>query len=275
MTLFVDRLDAAASRNNSLLCVGLDPWRPSMPIDDIAEFGRAIVEATCDLVCAYKPQAAFYEADGPAGLEALKSTIDAVPEGIPVILDVKRGDLGNTSVAYAKAAFEVWGADAVTVTPYMGRDSIQPFLDYEDKGVFVLTRTSNPGGADFEELVVKGTRGDRPLYEEVALRAKDWNDKGNVGLVVGATMPEELSRVRVLSGAMPILIPGIGAQGGDLEASVRNGSDVNGRRAIINAARSVIYASKAQDFADAARAEAVRLRDAINRELARMDAGWT
>lgn len=275
MTLFVDRLDAAARRNNSLLCVGLDPWRPSMPIDDIAEFGRAIVEATCDLVCAYKPQAAFYEADGPAGLEALKSTIDAVPEGIPVILDVKRGDLGNTSVAYAKAAFEVWGADAVTVTPYMGRDSIQPFLDYEDKGVFVLTRTSNPGGADFEELVVKGTRGDRPLYEEVALRAMDWNDKGNVGLVVGATMPEELSRVRVLSGSMPILIPGIGAQGGDLEASVRNGSDVNGRRAIINAARSVIYASKAQDFADAARAEAVRLRDAINQELARMDAGWT
>ena len=139
----------------------------------------------------------------------------------------------------------------------------------------IRDRTSNPGGADFEELVVKGTRGDRPLYEEVARRAKDWIDKGLVGLVVGATMPEALSRVRVLSGAMPILIPGLGAQGGDLEASVRNGSDVNGRRAIINAARSVIYASKAQDFADAARAEAVRLRDAINRELARMDAGWT
>ncbi len=275
MQTFLERMDAAAERNRSLLCVGLDPWPPAMPIADVAAFNRAIIAATSDVVCAYKPQWAFYEAEGVAGLRALEATIEAIPHEIPIILDVKRGDLGNTSVAYAKAAFETWGADAVTVNPYQGRDSLQPFLAYADKGVFVLTRTSNPGGVDFQALPVRGADGEeRPLYEEVARQAMTWNDLGNVGLVTGATAPEELARVRRLAGAAPILIPGVGAQGGDLERAVRNGADDNGRRAVITASRSVLYASRGSDFADAARAEAMRLRGAINAELERMGKGW-
>lgn len=275
MQTFLERMDAAAERNRSLLCVGLDPWPPAMPIADVAAFTRAIIAATSDVVCAYKPQWAFYEAEGVAGLRALEATIEAIPHEIPIILDVKRGDLGNTSVAYAKAAFETWGADAVTVNPYQGRDSLQPFLAYADKGVFVLTRTSNPGGVDFQALPVRGADGEeRPLYEEVARQAMTWNDLGNVGLVTGATAPEELARVRRLAGAAPILIPGVGAQGGDLERAVRNGADANGRRAVITASRSVLYASRGSDFADAARAEAMRLRGAINAELERMGKGW-
>ena len=275
MDSFVERLDAAMTRNRSLLCVGLDPWPPSMPIDDIAAFNRTIIDATADLVCAYKPNFAFYEAEGIAGLEALRQTIEAAPDGVPMLLDAKRGDLGNTAIAYAKAAFEVWGADAVTVNPYQGRDALQPFLDYADRGVFILTRTSNPGSAEFQDLRVRSPAGERPLYEEVAGQACAWNDNGNVGLVVGATVPEELARVRSIAGSMPVLVPGVGAQGGDLEASVRNGTDANGRRALISASRSVLYASSGRDFADAARAEALRLRDAINAELDRMEKGWT
>ena len=245
-----------------------------MPIDSIAEFNRAIIAATSDLVCAYKPQWAFYEAEGIPGIEALQATIEAVPDGVPVLLDAKRGDMDNTSKAYARAAFETWGVDALTVNPYQGRDAVQPFLDYADRGVFVLTRTSNPGSAEFQDLHVRGAVGEGPLYEEVARQAVTWNDNGNVGLVVGATVPDELARVRSIVGSMPILIPGIGAQGGDLEASVRNGTDGNGRRALIAASRSVIYASKGKDFAEAARAEAERLRDAINTELERMGKPW-
>ena len=274
MSAFIEQLDAAAARNRSLLCVGLDPWLPSMPIDSIAEFNRAIITATSDLVCAYKPQWAFYEAEGIAGIEALQATIEAVPDGVPVLLDAKRGDMDNTSRAYAKAAFETWGADALTVNPYQGRDAVQPFLDYADKGVFVLARTSNPGSAEFQDLRVGNNGAEGPLYEEVARHAVAWNDNGNVGLVVGATVPDELARVRGIAGSMPILIPGIGAQGGDLEAAVRNGADANGRRALIAASRSVIYASKDVDFAEAARAEAARLRDAINAELERMGKPW-
>lgn len=275
MQTFLERLDAAAARNRSLLCVGLDPWPPAMPIADVAAFNRAIIAATSGIVCAYKPQWAFYEAEGVAGLRALEATIEAIPNDVPIILDVKRGDLGNTSVAYAKAAFETWGADAVTVNPYQGRDSLQPFLAYGEKGIFVLTRTSNPGGVDFQALPVRGADGEeRPLYEEVARQAMTWNDLGNVGLVTGATAPEELARVRRIAGEAPILIPGVGAQGGDLEGAVRNGADANGRRAIITAARSVLYASRGPDFAEAARAEAARLRGAINAELERMGKGW-
>ena len=274
MSAFIEQLDAAAARNRSLLCIGLDPWRASMPIDDIAEFNRAIIAATSDLVCAYKPQWAFYEAEGIPGIEALQATIEAVPDGVPVVLDAKRGDMDNTSRAYAKAAFEAWGADALTVNPYQGRDAVQPFLDYADRGVFVLARTSNPGSAEFQDLAVRGAGGERPLYEEVAHQAAVWNDNGNVGVVVGATVPDELARVRSIIGLMPVLIPGIGAQGGDLEASVRNGTDANGRRALISASRSVIYASKGRDFGEAARAEAERLRAAINAELDRMGKPW-
>ena len=274
MPSFIEKMDAAADANRSLLCVGLDPWRPSMPVADVADFCRAIIDATADLVCAFKPNYAFFEAEGIPGLHALLAAVDAVPDGVPVILDAKRGDLGNTAAAYAKAAFDMWGADAVTVNPYQGRDAAQPFLDYADRGVFVLARTSNPGSAEFQDLAVRGADGERALYEEVAARAAAWNDNGNVGLVVGATAPDELAQVRSIAGSMPILVPGVGAQGGDLEASVRNGADASGRRVLISASRSVLYASKGADFADAARAEAERLRAAIAAELDRMGAGW-
>ena len=276
MSRFIDRLDEAARRNRSLLCVGLDPWRPSMPIQDIAAFNRAIIDATCDLVCAFKPQSAFFEAEGLDGLRALAETIEAARRrDVPVILDAKRGDLGTVSEAYAKAAFEVWGADAVTVSPYMGRDSLEPFLAYRDRGVFVLTRTSNPGGADFQELTVEGATGPRQLYEQVAVLAGEWNAHGNVGLVVGATVPAEVARVRALAPSMPILLPGIGAQGGDLAASVRNGVDGAGGRLVVSASRAVIYASAGADFAEAARTEAQGLREAINAELEGMGHGWS
>jgi orotidine-5'-phosphate decarboxylase len=274
VSLFIERLDDASRKNRSLLCIGLDPWRPSLPIDDIAEFNKAIIDATHDLVCAYKPNSAFYEAEGIDGLRALEATIAAVPDGIPVILDAKRGDIGNTAAAYAKAAFEVFGADAVTVNPYMGGDTVEPFLAYEDKAAFVLARTSNPGGKDFEELNVESTGGAHPLYERVAAHAMEWNTKGNVGLVVGATQPDELGRVRALAPDLPILIPGIGTQGGDLEASMRNGLDARGRGVLISTSRSVLYASKGADFAEAARAAALELRDAINAELDALGHPW-
>tara|TARA_B100000686_G_scaffold49981_2_gene53633 strand:+ start:10295 stop:11125 length:831 start_codon:yes stop_codon:yes gene_type:complete len=275
MDKFINRLEGISRLNKSLLCVGLDPWLPSMPIKDIAEFNKEIIQATSDLVCAYKPQFAFFEAEGLQGLRALEKTLNAIPSGIPVILDVKRGDLGNTSVAYAKAAFEVWGADAVTVSPYMGLDSIQPFIDYSDKGIFILIRTSNPGGADFQELSV--TDADltaRPLYEHIAHKANSWNTSDNLGLVVGATNPAELKEIRGICDTLPILIPGIGAQGGDLKSSVNYGVDSNGRRAIINASRSIIFASNEIDFANAARNEALSLRNAINYELLEMGHKW-
>ena len=276
MSSFIERLDEAARTNRSLLAIGLDPWKPSMPIDDIATFNQAIIDATCDLVCAYKPNAAFYEAYGIDGLRALEATVEAArAKSVPVILDAKRGDIGSSSVAYAQAAFEVWGADAVTVSPYMGGDSIEPFLAYPDRGVFVLTRTSNPGAAEFEELTVHSPDGPRPLYEQVALRAAGWNSRGNVGLVVGATAPEELGRVRKLAPDMPILVAGVGAQGGDLAASVRNGADSAGRHVVISVGRQVLYASKAGDYAQAARAEAEGLRGAINAELDAMGLGWS
>ena len=275
MSLFTDRLDETAQRNRSLLCIGLDPWPPSMPVASIADFNLMLIEATCDIVCAYKPNYAFYEAEGLAGLRALEATIDAIRQKqVPVLLDAKRGDIGSTATAYAKAAFETWGADAVTVNPYMGGDSLEPFLAYQDRGVFVLTRTSNPGGRDFEELTVDGPGGARPLYEHVAAHAVEWNTKGNVGLVVGATAPEELARVRAIAPTLPILIPGIGTQGGDLASSLRKGVDGRGRGVLINASRSVIYASRGADYADAARADAQRLRDSINAALERMGHAW-
>ena len=281
MSQFTERLDDTARRNQSLACVGLDPWLPSMPIDDFAAFTKAIIDATCDLVCAYKPNYAFFEAQGLEGLQALKATIDSVPDGIPVILDAKRGDIGSTATAYAKATFEVWGADAVTLNPYMGGDTLEPFLEYEDRGVFVLTRTSNPGGKDFEDLPIAyeessrvGHAGvSRPLYEHVTERAVEWNSRGNIGLVVGATASDELKRIRALAPSMPILIPGIGTQGGDLESAIRYGTDNRGMRAVVNSSRGIIFASKGPDFADAARAATEHLRESIN--LVRAQAGYS
>jgi orotidine-5'-phosphate decarboxylase len=274
MTKFTDRLDAATTHNQSLVCVGLDPWRPSMPIGDFAAFTKAIIEATSDLVAVYKPNYAFFEAEGLEGLRALDATMKAVPSGVPVILDAKRGDIGSTATAYAKAAFEVWGADAVTVNPYMGGDTVEPFLEYEDRGVFILTRTSNPGGRDFEELQVTDGGTARPLYEHVAERAVEWNTRGNIGLVVGATAPEELQRVREMATDMPILIPGIGTQGGDLEASIRYGMNSKGLGAVVSSSRSIIFASKGPDFAEAARAATEKLRGEINVEREKLGFRW-
>ncbi len=262
---FLDYLDFAAEKNNSLLCVGLDIDFSRIPKeildseDPIFNFNRAIVDATCDLVCAYKPNIAFYEMYGIYGLESLMKTIEYVREKIPVILDAKRGDVRHTAMAYAKAVFDVYKADAVTVNPYMGYDTIKPFMEYQEKGVFILCLTSNVGYKDFQ------TAGkEEPLYKLVAKHAKEWNLYKNLGLVVGATQAQDLKDIREITGDMPILIPGIGAQGGDVEDSVKFGTDKKGGRAIFNASRSVIYASSGRDFASAARQEAQRLRDKIN-----------
>jgi orotidine-5'-phosphate decarboxylase len=233
-----------------------------LPVKDVFEFNKAIIDATADLVCAYKPNLAFYEALGIRGLQALKKTVNYIPRDIPVIGDAKRGDIGNTAAAYAKALFGYYKFDAVTVNPYMGYDSVKPFLDYRDKGIFVVCRTSNSSACDFQDLVDNfGMK----FYQSVALRAGDWNTAGNVGLVVGATYPEELREIRKLCPEMLLLIPGIGAQGGDLELSVKYGVDANKEKAVIVAARQVLYASRGADYAQAARKAAGELRDIINR----------
>ena len=261
---FIDKLLSSARSNESLLCIGLDPDPELMPPGvSVLEFNEAIVEATYDLVCAYKPNLAFYEAMGVEGLRTLAATVGCIPDTVPVIGDAKRGDIGNTAKAYARALFEGYGFDAVTVNPYLGGDSIDPFVEYEDKGVFILCRTSNPGSADLQELKV----GKRLLYEVVAKKALEWSKHGNIGLVVGATYPDDIKRVRGICPDMPILIPGVGKQGGDLAAAARNGVDVNQEKAIINSSRGIIFASKGKDFAEAARVEAMKIRDEINRCL--------
>ncbi len=264
---FLEKLLQASRTNRSLLCIGLDPDPELMPKLGVLQFNRQIVDATSDLVCAYKPNLAFYEALGIDGLKALEKTVAQIPEAIPIIGDAKRGDIGSTARAYARALFETFGFDAATVNPYLGYDSMEPFLQYKEKGVFILCRTSNAGSADFQTLPLSDKRGEKPLFEIVALRAREWNAYGNVGLVVGATYPQELRRVRQLCPEMPLLIPGVGAQGGDLAAAVRYGVDERGEKAIISSSRQVIYASKGKDFAIAARESALKLRDEINRYL--------
>jgi orotidine-5'-phosphate decarboxylase len=264
---FVDKLLSAARQNKSLLCIGLDPDVTLMPEAGLFDFNKAIVDATADLACAYKPNLAFYEALGIDGLKVLQKTIEHIPDFIPIIGDGKRGDIGNTAKAYAKALFETFGFDAATVNPYLGYDSVQPFLEYEDKGIFILCRTSNPGAVDFQSLVdAQGT----PLYEAVARKAREWDTRGNIGLVVGATYPDELKAIRQLCPEMPLLIPGIGAQGGDLASAVKNGIDARGEKAIIAVSRQVLYASKGKDFAQAARQSAQGLRDDINKLVGRV-----
>jgi orotidine-5'-phosphate decarboxylase len=257
---FVERLLNASRRNESWLCIGLDPDPELMPQADVLQFNKAVIEATSDLVCAYKPNLAFYEALGTKGFTVLEKTIKHIPDDIPVIGDAKRGDIGNTARAYARALFSVLGFDAATVNPYLGFDSIEPFIDYQDKGVFILCRTSNKGAADFQDLCTDSM----PLYEAVARKAGEWNTHGNIGLVVGATYPEQLKRVRSICPEMPLLIPGIGAQGGDLSAAVSYGVDAQGEKAIINASRQILYASKGKDFAQTARNVAERMRSQIN-----------
>jgi orotidine-5'-phosphate decarboxylase len=259
---FVDKLLAVSRQNKTLLCVGLDPDPGLMPEVSLLEFNKAIVDATADLVCAYKPNLAFYEALGIDGLKALQKTIEHIPGHIPVIGDGKRGDIGNTAKAYAKALFEIFGFDAATVSPYLGFDSIEPFIEYRDKGVFILCRTSNSGAMDFQSLL---DAWGIPLYEAVARKAKEWNVHGNIGMVVGATYPDELKAIRQICTDMPLLIPGIGAQGGNLASTVKHGIDVHGEKAIIAVSRQILYASKGKDFAQAARKSAQELRDSINK----------
>lgn len=269
---FSEKLEQAVKKNRSLLCVGLDPDRQRMPENlSIFEFNKAIIDATSDLVCAYKPNLAFYEALGKEGLEALKQTVKHVPDNIPVIADAKRGDIGNTSRAYATAIFSVLNFDASTVSPYLGFDSVEPFIEYRDKGIFILCRTSNPGSADFQSLRIRFEKKSRPLFEIVAAKASQWNTNGNVGLVVGATYPEELKLIRQSHPDMTILIPGVGAQGGDLGTAVRYGVDAKRQGIIINSSRQVIYASREKDFPEAARRAASAIRDEINRHLSTLN----
>lgn len=267
---FIDKLISASRRNKSLLCIGLDTDPELIPGNiSVFHFNREIIEATKDLVCAYKPNLGFYEAQGIEGLQALKRTVDYIPDSIPVIADAKRGDIGNTAKGYARSIFELYKFDAITVNPYLGLDAIEPFTSYTDKGVFVLCRTSNPGAVDFQSLRCEIADERRPLYEAVAIKAGELNKNGNVGLVVGATYPEEMKVIRALQPDMPFLIPGIGAQGGDLESTVRYGVDANGEKAVINSSRQILYASQDADFAEAARKAAMEINEKINGFLAR------
>ncbi len=266
---FMQQLSAAWQKNDSLLCVGLDPDPTKFPAhlkgrdDAILEFCKTIVDSTADLVCSFKPQIAYFAARRAEDqLEALIEHIHTAHPGIPVILDAKRGDIGSTAEQYAVEAFERFKADAITVNPYMGRDSVEPYLAYPDKGVILLCRTSNPGGSDLQFLDVGGEK----LFERVArLVASEWNTTGQCALVVGATFPAEIARVRELTGNLPLLVPGIGAQGGDIEATVKAGRTAAGTGLMINSSRAILYAGKGEDFGVAARQVAQDTRDAINR----------
>jgi orotidine-5'-phosphate decarboxylase len=263
---FQSKLDQATQQNNSLLCVGLDTDPTKLPAsvrhqtDPVLYFNQQIIDATADLACCYKPNFAFYGALGASGWQTLKATIQHVPAHIPVLVDAKVGDIGNTATQYARMFFEELGADALTVTPYMGEDCVKPFLAYEDHTTFLVCLTSNKGAEDFE----KQTMGERPLYEHVIAKAQEWTTAGNCGLVIGATQPEYFAHVRSLAPAMPLLIPGVGAQGGSAEEAVKNGQDQRGAGVLINSSRGIIFASDGEDFAAAARAAALELRDEMN-----------
>ncbi|HLH22603.1 MAG TPA: orotidine-5'-phosphate decarboxylase [Chloroflexota bacterium] len=267
---FADKLAAAVARNDSLLCVGLDPDPAQMPEpvrerpDWLTRFAAGIVEATADLVCCYKPNLAFYEALGEAGLAGLRATLRAMPADVPVLLDAKRGDIGVSARAYAAALFDDLGADAVTVSPYLGFDTLEPFLAYGDRGVFVLCKTSNPGAAEFQDQLVAMNGSFRPLYESVAAAAVRANQHGNVGLVVGATHPEAFRNVRAVAPDLPLLVPGVGAQGGDLAMAVDEGQDRRGGGLLVASSRAILYASRGADWQAEARDAAWELRGAIN-----------
>ncbi|MEK6754696.1 MAG: orotidine-5'-phosphate decarboxylase [Bacteroidota bacterium] len=262
---FTQKLQKIQRRNGSLLCVGLDVDPARLPShlrsasNAALQFNRRIIEATSDLVCAYKLNLAFYEALGDQGWHAMRQTLSHIPKGVITIGNGKRSDIGNTSDRYATALYDDLGFDAVTVNPYMGYDSVEPFIRSESRCAFVLILTSNEGSRDFQRLTIGG----RPFYEKVVHAAVKWNTKKNIGLVVGATHPEELQSIRRLALEMPILIPGIGKQGGDIESAVRYGCSKRGELAIINASRSIIYASNGKDFASAARKEATKLHNQI------------
>lgn len=264
---FNSRLRAIQARRNSLLCIGLDPDVKKLPKyllkkeNPVLEFCQRVVDATSDLVCAYKLNLAFFEAIGERSWSTIHAVLSSIPADVVTIGDAKRGDIGNTAEMYARVLLKDFGFTATTVNAYMGEDAVRPFIKDPQHGAFVLALTSNPGAKDFQRLNVKG----RPLYEHVVARAKKWNANQNVGCVVGATRPTELKRVRHLVPTMPLLIPGVGAQGGGLRLAVRHGCDRDGYVAVINASRSIIYASNSEDFADAARAASLALRDEMNR----------
>ncbi|MCM5679159.1 orotidine-5'-phosphate decarboxylase [Schlegelella sp. S2-27] len=273
---FIDMLRAAERTNRSLLCVGLDPEPARFPgawkgdPSRIYEFCAAIVDATQDLVIAFKPQIAYFAAySAEAQLEKLMAHMRAVAPQVPVILDAKRGDIGSTAEQYAKEAFVRYGADAVTLSPFMGYDSVEPYLRHPGKGAILLCRTSNPGGSDLQNRRLADVDGQPRVYEHLASLAQgDWNRNGQLGLVVGATYPEEIARVRELAPTVPLLIPGVGAQGGDARATVQAGyrADANGITGlvIVNSSRAVLYASSGDDFAAAARQAALATRDELN-----------
>jgi orotidine-5'-phosphate decarboxylase len=271
---FIEKLTARWQQDH-FVCIGLDVDYEQLPpivkaqrtIEDaIFTFNRALIDATADLVCAYKPNSAFYEAYGEAGIRALSNTIGYMKRNapdIPVILDAKRADIGSTNMGYVRSAFDELGVDAITVHPYLGKEALAPFLERKDKGIIVLAKTSNPGSGEFQDLLVGEPQ--EPLYQVVARHvAQYWNGNGNCALVVGATYPAELGRVRELVGDMPLLIPGVGAQGGDIAATVAAGQDSCGWGMIINSSRGIIYASRGDGFAQAARLETMRLRNEIN-----------
>lgn len=292
MMTFNEKLIRASEQNKSWLCVGLDPDLSKMPKhlgsdpEAVLKFNKAIIESTSDLVCAFKPNSAFYEPLGPDGMAVLKESIEAVPDGIPVILDFKRSDIGNTAAMYARSAFEYYGVDAVTVNPYLGIDSIEPFMSYKDKGVIVLCLTSNRSSFELQRQLmlideVPPLKNLSPqakaktieeffrcstiaVYTHIARLAMEWNINGNIGLVVGATSPKELEKIRDLVGdRIPILIPGIGAQGGDLQSAVKAGSNSDGNFAIINVSRGIIYSDSGESFQEAVRSKAKSYREAI------------
>ena len=268
---FLEKLQQAERQNGSMLCVGLDPEPAKFPgafkgdASKIYDFCAAIVDATADLVIAFKPQIAYFAANRAEDqLEHLMSLMRQVAPHVPVILDAKRGDIGSTAEQYAREAFERYGADAVTLSPFMGFDSVQPYLKYPGKGAFLLCRTSNPGGDDFQNQQLASVVGQPLLYEHIAQLAQGpWNLNGQLGLVVGATYPAEIERVRALAPTLPLLIPGVGAQGGDALATIKAGWRHPGS-VIVNSSRAVLYASSGADFAHAARLEAMGTRELLN-----------
>jgi len=263
----IEKFKSAVRKNNSVVCVGLDSDTTKLPTGvDQLTFNKAIIDATHDLVCAYKPNSAFYEALGDEGVINLKQTCDYINEKypeIPIILDAKRADIGNTNQGYVNFAFEYLGVDAITIQPYMGGEAVQPFLEQTDKGIIVLCRTSNDGSAEFQDLQIDG----KPLYKIVAKNvASNWNKNNNCMLVVGATYPEEIAEVRAIVGDnMWFLIPGVGAQGGDVEKTVNSAKNSDGTGMIINSSRGIIFASSGPDYAEIARAKTIELRDEINK----------
>ncbi|MEW6051650.1 MAG: orotidine-5'-phosphate decarboxylase [Candidatus Zixiibacteriota bacterium] len=262
----VKDLQKIQQKNRSMICLGLDLDPKKMPqeyantMKGMFDFAHRIIDATSDQVCAYKPNLAFYEALGPEGLSLLKLIRERIPDDIPVIMDGKRGDIGNTAGYYAEAMYGKFRADWVTLSPYMGYDSIRPFLEHKDKGVFILCLTSNTGSKDFQLIEIDG----KPLYKIVAEKVHYWNKEQNCGLVVGATHPDQLKEIRVVAADMPLLIPGVGAQGGSLEEAATLGTEQFRKPAVINVSRSVLYASTDKDFAMRARQELEKLNAQVS-----------